>query len=99
MDAAEGGATEIEVGGPEVLTHREIARSALSAAGKPERITSVPIWMMRGVGSVTRIFNRHQGELLAFMTEALTGEGVAPQVGTRRLADYFRTLGPDTPHG
>lgn len=95
VDAVEGDAREVDVGGPEVLTHREIARLALSAAGKPERITSVPVWIMRGVVSLTRIFNRHQGELLAFMTEALTGEVGAPQAGTRRLADYFQVLAAD----
>ncbi len=92
VDAVENDGREIDVGGPEVLTHRAIARLALQAVGKPGRITSVPIWMMQGFASVTRIFNRHQGELLAFMTEAMTADAVAPQVGTRLLADYFREL-------
>jgi uncharacterized protein YbjT (DUF2867 family) len=92
VDAVEGDSKEVDVGGPEVLTHREIARLALKAAGKPERITSVPIWMIRGLVSLSRILNRHQGELLAFMTEAMTRDGAAPQVGARLLADYFQEL-------
>jgi uncharacterized protein YbjT (DUF2867 family) len=83
---------EIDVGGPEILTHRDIARLALTAAGKPERITSVPIWVMRSLVSLARIFNRHQGELLAFFTEAMTGDAVAPAVGSRSLSDYFHDL-------
>lgn len=97
VDAVEGDSKEIDVGGPEVLTHREIAQLALSAAGKPERITSVPVWMIRGFVSLSRIVNRHQGELLAFMTEAMTSDGAAPQVGTRVLADYFRDLAVEAP--
>jgi uncharacterized protein YbjT (DUF2867 family) len=61
VDAVGRDVAEIEVGGPEVMTHREIARLALEAAGKGERITSVPVWMMRGLVSLTRLFNRHQG--------------------------------------
>ncbi len=97
VDAVEGDSKEIDVGGPEVLTHREIARLALRAAGNPERITSVPVWMICGLVSLSRIFNRHQGELLAFMTEAMTGDGAAPQVGARLLADYFRELAAEAP--
>lgn len=92
VDAVEQNLQEIDVGGPEVFTHREIARLALEAAGKQERITSVPAWLMRRLVSLTRIFNRHQGELLAFMTEAMTAEAVAPAVGSRSLADYFKEM-------
>jgi uncharacterized protein YbjT (DUF2867 family) len=80
---------EIDVGGPEILTHREIASLALTAAGKTERITSVPVWVMRTFVSLTRFFNRHQGELMAFFTEAMTADAVAPAVGSRSLSDHF----------
>jgi uncharacterized protein YbjT (DUF2867 family) len=92
VDAVEGDEEEIDVGGPEVLTHREIAQLALKAAGKKERITSVPVWMIRGLVSLSRVFNRHQGELLAFMTEAMTSDGIAPESGSRLLANHFREL-------
>jgi uncharacterized protein YbjT (DUF2867 family) len=92
VDAVERNLQEIDLGGPEVFTHREIARLALNAAGKQERITSVPAWVMRSLVSLTRIFNRHQGELLAFMTEAMTADAVAPAVSSRSLADYFKGL-------
>lgn len=92
VDAADQDIEEIDVGGPEVLTHREIARLAFEAAMKPERITSVPLWMMRTLVSLTRLISRHQGELLAFFTEAMTRDAVAPRKGSRRLADHFREL-------
>ena len=82
----------VDVGGPEILTHREIARLAFTALGKRERITSVPIWVMRAVVAVTRAFNRHQGGLLAFFTEAMTADAVAPRAGSRRLAQHFQEL-------
>jgi uncharacterized protein YbjT (DUF2867 family) len=92
VDALDNGRREIDVGGPEILTHREIAGLALRAVGNRERITSVPVWVMRGVVSLTRAFNRHQGELLAFFTEAMTQDSVAPRAGRRTLADEFQRL-------
>ena len=92
VDAAEKDLREIDVGGPEVFTHREIAELALRCARRRERITSVPVWMMRVVVTLTRRFNRHQGELLAFFTEAMTADAVAPGTGSRTLADHFQEL-------
>ncbi len=92
VDAVDGGRQDVDVGGPEILTHREIAGLALRTAGKRERITSVPVWMMRSIVSLTRLFNRHQGELLAFFTEQMTHDSVAPKAGRRTLEDYFETL-------
>ncbi len=91
-DAAESDVEEIEVGGPETFTHREIARLAFRAIGRPERITSVPVWAMRAVVVLVRVFNRHQGDLMAFFTEAMTADAVAPGTGSRKLADHFAAL-------
>jgi uncharacterized protein YbjT (DUF2867 family) len=92
VDAVEGTETEIDVGGPEVLTYREIAELAFQSLGKPGRITVVPAWVMRLVVGLTRIFSNHQGELLAFFTTAMTSDAVAPAVGVRRLKAHFESL-------
>ena len=57
-----------------------------------ERITSVSVRVMQRLVSVTRLFNRHQGEILLFFTEAMTADAVAPGAGSRSLADYFKEL-------
>ena len=90
VDAVAGENEEVDVGGPEVLTHREIAQLALRSLGKKERISSVPIWVMQATASLTKMFNKHQGELLAFMTEAMTRDVVAPTFGSRTLAAHFQ---------
>lgn len=92
VDAVDIAVQEIDVGGPEAFTHREIAQLALRAAGKPERITSVPVWVMRALVALVRVVNRHQAELLAFFTEAMTMDSVAPQAGSRTLAEHFQEL-------
>jgi uncharacterized protein YbjT (DUF2867 family) len=82
---------EIDIGGPEVLTYREIAELAFQSLGKRARITSVPVWVAKSAIAVTKLFNRHQGELLAFFTTAMTTDAVAPVTGSRRLSEHFAT--------
>jgi len=89
VDAMEGERQEIDVGGPEILTLREIATLALETQGKPIKITSIPLWLTRIVVAVTRFFNRHQGELLAFFATATTTDGVAPRTGTHTLKAFY----------
>jgi uncharacterized protein YbjT (DUF2867 family) len=89
VDAVGGGRREIDVGGPDVLTYRQIAELAFRSLGTPERITSIPVWVMRLVVAVTRLFSKHQGELLAFFATAMTSDAVAPTVGTHSLESHF----------
>ncbi len=98
VDALEGVRKEIDVGGPEVLTYREIAELAFRVLDKPARITVVPVWLMKSVNAVVKRFSKHQGELLAFFTMAMTSDGVAPATGTCRLRDDFeRQVLPPAP--
>ena len=91
-DVLEGERQEADVGGPEVLAWREIAKLAFAALEKPAKISFIPVWTARAAVAATRIFNRHQGELLAFFTEMGISEIVAPAAGTRTLAQYFEEL-------
>ena len=92
VDAAEGKALEIDVGGPEILTYREIAGLAFETQGKPIKISSVPVCIMNLVIGITKLFNRHQAELLAFFTTAGTSDTVAPAMGTHTLREHYKTL-------
>ncbi len=91
-DAMDGDRQEIDVGGPEVLTYREIAQLALRVQDKPVKISSVPMFLVKPIISVTRLFDRQQGELLAFMATAMTSDVVAPPTGTRTLEAHFQAL-------
>jgi uncharacterized protein YbjT (DUF2867 family) len=89
VDAAEGMNREIDAGGPEVLAYREAASMAFKVLGKKVRISSVPVGVMKMVIALTRIFSRHQAELLAFFTTMMTSDMVAPASGTHTLKTYF----------
>ncbi len=90
-DAITATARQIHIGGPEVLTHEQIAREAFSAAGRPVRITHIPAWIPRTARGVLRRLTpvRVHGPL-EFLLTVLTCDVVAPTTGRRRLADHFR---------
>jgi uncharacterized protein YbjT (DUF2867 family) len=91
-DALEGTATEIDVGGPQTLTWDEVAAIAFRALDRPAKISRVPSWLMWSVVWLVRLFNRHQGELLAFFTTMATTDVVAPSTGTHTLEAHYLRL-------
>ena len=93
VDAMEGHEAEIAVGGPQTLTWDEVAALAFDVLEKPARISRVPSWLMWRLVRLVKIFNRHQGGLLAFFTTMATADVVAPPTGTHRLEAHFRCLG------
>lgn len=92
VDAVASHQRDIDIGGPEVLTWREAAELAFETQGKPAKITSVPVWMIKSAVKITKLFNRHQGELLAFMSTMMTSRVVAPTTGTHTLKEHYKTL-------
>jgi uncharacterized protein YbjT (DUF2867 family) len=95
-DAMEGGETEINVGGPLMITWNEVAELAFEVLEKPVRVSHIPEWLMWSVVRLVRLFNRHQGELLAFFTTMATTAVVAPSTGTHTLEAHFRGLGVES---
>ncbi len=93
VDAIDGNQREIEVGGPETMTWGEVAKVAFAVLGRPAKVTRIPEWLMWAVVRLVRVFNRHQGELLAFFTTMATTDVVAPPTGSRTLEAHFRELG------
>jgi uncharacterized protein YbjT (DUF2867 family) len=91
-DAVESGPVEVELGGPETYTRREIAELAFSFLGKRPRITSVPPGLMRAALKPLKPFDRRLYDLFEFGVAASTNDLVAPATGTRSLAEYFRRL-------
>ena len=79
-----------DIGGPEVLSQREIAGLAFEALGRTGTIRRVPAALVaRGARLVTP-WNENAGSLMALLAHFGRGELVAPAYGHRRLADFFR---------
>jgi uncharacterized protein YbjT (DUF2867 family) len=83
-------ALERDVGGPEVLTRRQIAALAFEAVDRRPRFVGAPGWMMTAFTTVARPFNPRLAELLAFVAAASTTRCVAEKYGLMRLSKYLR---------
>jgi uncharacterized protein YbjT (DUF2867 family) len=90
VEALEGEARDRTIGGPDVLTRREIIELAFAAVEKPPRIAGVPPGVFRATARVMGLFVPRLGELLPFVVFVSTHDLVMPAVGTHRLVDAFR---------
>lgn len=97
VDATEAGFGWLDVGGPEVFTHVEIAELAFAALERPARITRLPD-VLRKAALVVLPWatpRRIHGPAQFFLT-ALASDMVGEAHGTRRLSEYFRHLAGGT---
>ncbi len=88
-DAIDGGPEEIDIGGPDILTRKEIGSLAFAAVGKHERFIHIPRSAMLLGASAIRLFHRRFGDLFNFVARVSTTDCVATSRGSRRLKDYF----------
>ncbi|NTU58460.1 MAG: SDR family oxidoreductase [Chlorobiaceae bacterium] len=92
VDAIEGSALEIEVGGPETFTYREVAEMAADVVNKKPFTVSLPLWLADGVAAVTGFINRDIHDIALFATTVSRNDTVAPAYGTHRLRDFFEQM-------
>lgn len=96
VDALEAGGERgdsddtIEFGGPEVLTHEEILRSAFAALGEPATVTHLPRWSLQaGRTLFGRATPLRVHQLVEFPLAVLAEDLIAPTMGMRRISDHF----------
>lgn len=91
VESINGTKKEIEVGGPDILTHEEIARLALKACGKKPKIIHFPDWVRRlFIASVRRFTPVKVYGPIEFFLTTLALDYVAPTRGTKHLEEFFR---------
>ena len=88
----EGHAGSWDVGGPDVLTWRELAHLAFDAVGKRSRIAAVPAWVLPPALRLTGLFSPRLADTAQFMAWNMLRDCVAPTTGTHRLADFYRVV-------
>jgi uncharacterized protein YbjT (DUF2867 family) len=90
VEALEGPAADRTIGGPDVLSRREIIELAFAAVQKKPKVSSMPAGMFRAAGRMMGLFNPRLGELLPFVVFVSTRDIVVPSAGQLRLVDAFR---------
>jgi uncharacterized protein YbjT (DUF2867 family) len=97
LDAAmDPGVSELDIGGPDIVTRREIAELAFAAVGKRPRILRLPASLMELGGAIAKITNPRMGELLEFVSRVAVVDCVAPSAGKRKLSDYLNQFAAGT---
>ena len=81
---------EIEVGGPDILMHNEIAELALTLFAKRRRITHFPDWLRTAAIWLLRMLSspKFYGPYEFFLT-MMAEDQIAPRYGVRRLSAHF----------
>ncbi|MBN2794255.1 MAG: SDR family oxidoreductase [Clostridia bacterium] len=84
---------EYPVGGPEILSQRDLGSIAFEVLNKPERIIGIPIFLVRLVKVIIRSFTKETfyGPIEFFLT-VLTENMVGPKEGKITIKDYFSEL-------
>ncbi len=77
------------VGGPETITWNELARRCFAAVGKRERVIHLPKWILSALLAMVRPFSKRRHGTLSFVGHVQTGDTSAPEVGSRRVEDFF----------
>ena len=93
IDAIATEEKEICAGGPDTLTHNQIAEMAFSELGKRTKISYIPEWVRKCVLSLLRTVtsSKFYGPIEFFMT-VLSMDMVAPEYGVHSLKAYFDSL-------
>jgi uncharacterized protein YbjT (DUF2867 family) len=83
----------IEVGGPEVLTHNQMAQDAFEVVGKRAKILYIPHWFRKVLLKVLPIFmSKNSFGPVEFFLHVMAMDMSAPRYGKLKLKEYFRYL-------
>ena len=93
-DAIEKSNQEIKAGGPETLTHNEIAATAFEAIGVKPKITHIPDWVRVAILKMIKVFlgSKVYGPIEFFLT-VMAIDMVAPTYGRHTIKEYFKEIG------
>ena len=86
----ESGEAEVSVGGPDVLTRRELLELAAEVVGVRALLAPIPVWMARLGSLAMRPLHPRIADFGGFVSELAEHDSVAPAHGARRLEDYLR---------
>ena len=82
---------EIEVGGPETFSHKQIAELAFDVLHKKAKISHMPLWLGSMILRLLRLFtsSKKYGPI-EFMMAAFTMDMVGPAYGKEKLRDFYK---------
>lgn len=93
LDTVENNIEEINVGGPENLTHNEIAEIAFKVLNKKVKISYIPNWIRKLILKTSKILmsEKSYGPLEFFMN-VMAIDMISPNYGNHTLKKYFSEI-------
>jgi uncharacterized protein YbjT (DUF2867 family) len=97
VNAITSSETEINIGGSEVFTRRELNELCFRVINKKPRFISYPVWLMRKIIKPIAFVDQRLYEFLDFGIAANSQDFVAPKIGEKKLESYLRQLTREAP--
>jgi len=93
VDVIERPDKELIIGGPEILTHNQIAMTAFYVLSTEPKITHIPDWIQTAVLKLLRILtgSKTYGPIEFFLT-VMAIDMIAPEYGKHTIKEYFTNL-------
>jgi uncharacterized protein YbjT (DUF2867 family) len=92
VDDPGGDGRGYDVGGPQIMSYREMLELAFEALGTKPRLRSLPAWTLRAFAGPVGPFNPFVADLLRSVYWMSRWEAVAPTYGHRQLRAFYREL-------
>ncbi|MEO8662857.1 MAG: SDR family oxidoreductase [Bryobacteraceae bacterium] len=92
VEAIQSEIRELALGGPDILTRKEILDLVFHAIGREPRYQRIPAVVVKVAGAAMGLFNPRKRDLTEFYLAVGAHDCIAPPYGRRRLADYFGAL-------
>ncbi|MBX3458368.1 MAG: NAD(P)H-binding protein [Planctomycetes bacterium] len=98
LDSIDQPSTELDLGGPEVFTRREMAQVMLRTAGRPRGIALwLPGWFHLLCANLLWLASPRAGQMLKFYLVISVFDNVVPTAGKQRLEDYYQQKARQSP--
>ncbi|MGD8306241.1 MAG: SDR family oxidoreductase [Ignavibacteria bacterium] len=91
VEAISSNEKEIEVGGPDTLTHNDIAELAFNTIGVKPKIVHIADWIRKLTLKTAKIFmNKISFGPVEFFLNVMAIDMIAPRYGKHHLKDFFK---------
>jgi len=98
-DALEYREKQLDIGGPEVFTYREIAQLSFDVLEKPKKITCLPKKLIAAaIGALRWVAPLKTYGPIQFLASVMTMDVVGEKHGQRQLVDHFRRCSKAASH-
>jgi uncharacterized protein YbjT (DUF2867 family) len=89
VDSINSPKSEIEAGGKEILTRKQINEIIQQHVNPSKTIPTIPTWVMSAILPVVRATNKNMFDKFAFFVDVMQHDVIAPQVGQLTLKEYL----------